>query len=305
VIAVLNYVDLVEDRLDPSVDGPAHSRHLDECADLDPLRERRWELATEASTELAILALDPDRSRDEKARAVDELLARHLSFEAGCDAGNDWCAAAEAEFADAEPCTCRHTTSRERSWLWLLLAPFLLLLRRRPRTALALAAGLFILTPSTAKASDFGLYVSGSGAIMNTALATSIGGRYTLANNWMIGLDAEWNPWIGGGFKDLRAGSINAYATIIFRIPMRAETLNLRMTLQLGASRIMFDLVGVAEGSIGPYVGLNVLGVEWKFAEDLFLVIDPAHISVPIPQVTGVPFAFPQYRVTLGLQWGG
>jgi hypothetical protein len=140
---------------------------------------------------------------------------------------------------------------------------------------------------------------------MKTALATSIGARYGIGNNWVLGLDAEWNPWIGGNLDEFRSGSVNVYATLIFRIPMRAETLNLRSTLQLGASRIMFDLVGVAEGSIGPYVGVNVLGVEWAFADEVALVIDPAHISIPMPQITGVPFLFPQYRVTLGLQWGG
>ena len=88
------------------------------------------------------------------------------------------------------------------------------------------------------------------------------------------------------------------------RVPMRFERVNLRSTLQLGASRMLFDLYGVPEGTTGPFVGLNLLGLDYELGRQLYLVVNPAHIALPIPQTSGAPFSYVQYRLSLGLQWG-
>ena len=80
--------------------------------------------------------------------------------------------------------------------------------------------------------------------------------------------------------------------------------MNVRSTLQLGISRMNFDLYGVPKGTVGPYVGFSLVGLDFELSKSLYLVLDPAHIAIPIPQTSGVPFAYPQYRVTLGLQFG-
>jgi hypothetical protein len=64
------------------------------------------------------------------------------------------------------------------------------------------------------------------------------------------------------------------------------------------------DLYGVPEGTVGPYIGFSLLGVEFELRRSIYLVFEPAHIAIPIPQTAGVPFAYPQYRVTLGFQFG-
>jgi hypothetical protein len=33
-----------------------------------------------------------------------------------------------------------------------------------------------------------------------------------------------------------------------------------------------------------------------------FLIVNPLNIAVPAPQLSGIPFAFPQYRATVGLE---
>jgi hypothetical protein len=33
-----------------------------------------------------------------------------------------------------------------------------------------------------------------------------------------------------------------------------------------------------------------------------FLIINPLNIAVPAPQLSGVPFSYPQYRATIGLE---
>jgi hypothetical protein len=79
---------------------------------------------------------------------------------------------------------------------------------------------------------------------------------------------------------------------------------NLRTTLQLGVSRMMFDLYGVPEGTLGPFIGFNLLGLDYELGDQFYLIVNPAHVALPIPQTTGAPFSYPQYRLTLGLQWG-
>ena len=66
---------------------------------------------------------------------------------------------------------------------------------------------------------------------------------------------------------------------------------------------LMFDLVGADKGQIGPYVGWNPLGLALPLGTHTKLVIKPGDIAVPIPQVTGIPFYYHQYRTTIGLEW--
>jgi hypothetical protein len=151
----------------------------------------------------------------------------------------------------------------------------------------------------------FGVEIAGGGsALQNGAVAASLGLRYRIGRRFLVGLDGEFNPWFAMEDRELRMGSTNVYATGIVRFPLRFQRVNIRSTLELGISRMNFDLVGVPEGSVGPYVGFNLLGIDYELARSFYLVVDPAHVAIPIPQTTGVPFAYPQFRFTLGLQIG-
>lgn len=156
-------------------------------------------------------------------------------------------------------------------------------------------------TPGT----PWGVAARFSGSFDNPALAAAVGARYRVSGHFLVGVDGEYNPWFAQNASVLRPGVVSAYATFIFRVPLAFERVNLRSTVQLGASRMMFDLYGVPEGTIGPYFGLSVLGIDYELGRQFYLTFDPAHIAVPMPQISGVPFANPQYRVTVGFQWGG
>jgi len=162
-------------------------------------------------------------------------------------------------------------------------------------------------TPDTKQREPFpfGVELAGGGAVLdNAALAASLGLRYRLNSHFLIGADGEFNPWFATRDRDLRAGTTNIYATGIVRFPLSFHRVNLRSTLELGISRMNMDLVGVPEGSVGPFVGFNLLGIDYEMARSFYLIVNPAHIAVPIPQINDVPFAYPQYRFTLGLQIG-
>jgi hypothetical protein len=117
-----------------------------------------------------------------------------------------------------------------------------------------------------------------------------------------VGLDGEWNSWISMyGPTNVRAGSANVYATAILRFPLAYENFNLRTTANLGVSYLLLDLYGAPKGSTGIYGALYPLGLEWKLSRTFLLIINPLGIAVPVPQLTGVPLSYPQYRFSIGL----
>ena len=147
--------------------------------------------------------------------------------------------------------------------------------------------------------------VSGGIAYDHPAMDVGIGARYQLGKPWMVGLDAEWNPWFTTSPKKIRSGTANFYASLIRRYQLAYELVNFRSTVSLGASYLLSNLVGAERGSIGPFLGLSFLGVEFKVARGFFLTVDPTYIAFPVPHITGAPFGYYQYRFQVGLEFGG
>ena len=152
--------------------------------------------------------------------------------------------------------------------------------------------------------STFGGQVFGGASYDNAAAVVGGGVRLLFAGTWLVGLDAEWNPFYQVHRKQFTAGTANVYATLIRRWPMRFERVSIRTTLNLGASYLLYDLYGAPAGSIGPFLGITFLGLEWKASRILYVIFEPTSIAIPVPQVSGAPFGYPQYRFTIGLQLG-
>ncbi|MEO8877437.1 MAG: MYXO-CTERM sorting domain-containing protein [Polyangiaceae bacterium] len=155
------------------------------------------------------------------------------------------------------------------------------------------------------KAGAFFAAAAIAGSFDRPALMARIGGRYALSRYWMVGLDVEWNPFLAVGESHFRAGSGAVYGSLIRRFQLAYEPINLRTTVSAGASMLLFDLVGAPTGSIGPYFGVSLLGLEVKLGKGFYLTIDPTSIAIPVPHVTGIPFVYYQYRFMLGLELGG
>ncbi|MCU0686938.1 MAG: hypothetical protein MUF34_32620, partial [Polyangiaceae bacterium] len=143
------------------------------------------------------------------------------------------------------------------------------------------------------------------GSIDNAALAGRGGALIRLSRGWLAGLEGEWNPYLSSNTGRFHEGSVNVYGTVIRQYQLKYEAVNLRTTLNAGISILAADLVGAPAGQIGPYVGLSPLGVEWKVARGFYVIFDPTHISIPVPNPKGAIFAYPQYRAMLGIQFGG
>jgi hypothetical protein len=339
---ILNFAEYAENTLDEAVDGPPHLSDLDRCDDPDDLRAERHRLAIQASAAALRALLDPP-NREAKLRAINEVITQYTSFDqdSDCTFGNDWCAAPEREY-DAAACGCRAAgaaPSGAGGWLAALLALLSVSLRRKrwrkPLLAASLAALAFASSPRSAQAQDRetggvtapldALSGSSSSAVRGhkdtagaffgrVALGASydkpgfsggLGLRYQLSQSFMIGFDGEWNPWLAITPGKLRTGAANGYFSLIRRFQLRYASVNVRTTLSLGGSYLLFDLVGARKGSFGPYFGLSLLGVEWKMARGFYLTIDPTNFSFPVPHITGVPFGYWQYRFLLGVEFGG
>jgi hypothetical protein len=147
----------------------------------------------------------------------------------------------------------------------------------------------------------FGLHAAFGGALDNTAIALSVGLRYRLTQSWLLGIDAELNPWASLEAQRFSLGVLNLYGTAIRRWEI-SDWVALRTSAHLGTSVLLTELVGARSGTAGLYIGLNLIGLEFELSPRWSLIIDPADVSIPIPNLTGAPLSYRQYRFTVALQ---
>jgi MYXO-CTERM domain-containing protein len=336
---VLNFVEQTEDTLVEAEDGPPHASELDDCEGGDEQRNEKRALATEASSVALLALLDPALSTAQKERAIDQMLDDYVAFDEGsdCSLENGWCDAPERQYGS--PTLGCHvappTTGGSSSALLALGAAIALARLRRRRSAIGAVAAVALLSlaaPAHAQVPDdqpinpnapyspnedvatknqveeagafFGRAAIGA-SYDNTALSAGAGLRYQLSRGWMLGFDAEWNPYAALSPSRLRSGSANAYLTLIRRFQLVGKSVNIRSAVAAGGSMLLFDLVGADKYSLGPYFGVSFLGVEWKAARGFYLTVDPTYIAIPIPNTVGVPFMYAQYRFLIGAEFGG
>jgi MYXO-CTERM domain-containing protein len=271
---------------------------------------------------------------------VQAVLDAYLGFSPGCTFENGWCNAPEHALGNGSATGCRVGGAETSKPLWSSFALATLAIAfaraRRRRLILAVLAASFAGAlgpyahaetsppdngdrgsmvappvptpvaepgPRDPNKTAFGVYVGGSGSISNEAFAAALGARLRASKHWTFGLDGEWNPFIAvDGASTVRAGAFNLYGTVIFRLPLAYEKFNLRVTGNAGMSRLLIDLYGAPKGSTGVYAGLAPLGLEWKMSRLFYLIVNPLNVAVPVPQLQGVPFSYPQYRASIGLE---
>lgn len=152
--------------------------------------------------------------------------------------------------------------------------------------------------------SPFGFAANLGGSLIHGAAAVNVGGLYRINERWVVGIGVEWNPWITSVPLEAKAGALSAYGTVIRRFPMKFDRVNLRTSLHLGASRLMFDVPGAPQGSIGPFASFTPLGIDYDLGGSVRLVLDPVEIAVPMPYVGLIPLYYEQFRLMIGLQIG-
>jgi uncharacterized protein (TIGR03382 family) len=151
----------------------------------------------------------------------------------------------------------------------------------------------------------WGFTGSFGGAVDRPALAMSLGGRYRLTEQWIVGLDGGWNPWITTSPMKLRSGVLTVSGTVIRRFPMAFDRVNLRTSLHLGVSTLLFDVYGAPKYSTGPYIAFSPLGIDYDLGGSVRIVFDPMEMALPMPLVGQLPLYYEQFRFIIGLQVGG
>lgn len=71
-----------------------------------------------------------------------------------------------------------------------------------------------------------------------------------------------------------------------------------------GMSVRLLDVYGAPRGSVGPFAALSPLGIDVDLGRGWRFVLDPVVLVLPVPHVTGLPFYYPQYRLSAAFQFG-
>jgi hypothetical protein len=152
--------------------------------------------------------------------------------------------------------------------------------------------------------SPWGFTAMAGGAVDRPAGAVMVGGRYRFTEQWIVGLDAGWNPWVMTSPMTVRAGVATLAATLIRRFPMRYDRVNLRSSLHLGVSTLLFDVYGAPMYSTGPYGAFSPLGLDYDLGHAVRIVWDPMEIALPVPLLGQLPLYYEQFRFMIGIQIG-
>ncbi|HET7505579.1 MAG TPA: hypothetical protein VFK02_31380 [Kofleriaceae bacterium] len=152
--------------------------------------------------------------------------------------------------------------------------------------------------------SPWGVTATFGAAIDRPAAVASLGGRYRLTERWVVGLDAAWNPWVTTSPMAMHAGVATFYATLIRRFPMRYDRVNLRSSLHLGTSTLLFDVYGAPKYSTGLYGAISPLGLDYDLGKSVRIVLDPMEIALPVPLLGQLPLYYEQFRFVVGIQIG-
>ncbi len=309
-------------------DGHEHLDVLDDCSSSMPAIERREAWAREASTALLAAVADPQGGRAGRLTRAAAVLDAEFNIEAGCGVDNRWCDSVEPTLGG-----CAAAPGSLAGTALLVLA--LLALGRRGRwlgavmvvMAVASASGDARAQPEAADATSvdeseqqveqqervieslddtvkasWGVAGTIGGALDRGAGAIAGGVRFNPWRDVGLGLDLEYNPWISLSNQEIAAG-VATLAVPVHWTLKRFGSWELRTTARFGASMLLFDLVGAGKGSIGPFVGWNPLGLAIPLGGSTKLIVAPGDIAVPIPQITGIPFYYHQYRFTVGVEW--
>ncbi|MDX2093314.1 MAG: MYXO-CTERM sorting domain-containing protein, partial [Kofleriaceae bacterium] len=276
---VANWIDSTKPPIyDVVVDGYHHVGPLDDCRRDDPRGRDRMARATTAVTRLLVAIRDPAPGR--RAR-IDAALDVIFAQELGCTFENRYCDAQELDEETSSGCAA----TPGPGGLLVLVGVLALVVRRRRRAwpwsrVIALVAAL---VPSRGIAERRLHLDARVGASLDHAAQATVLGAGVDLDRFSLGLAAEWNPWFSLDTTRANLGVASAYATLARRW-YDGSRFTLYSRAEVGASLMLFELVGVDRYSTGLYLGGSLLGVGVPLGTRPAGDIDPAHIAIAVPQ---------------------
>jgi hypothetical protein len=120
---------------------------------------------------------------------------------------------------------------------------------------------------------------------------------------WLIvGVGGEYERWFSLSSGADADGVANIYGTATF-VYGAIGPVEIRSTIYVGVSILLFDLVGADRGSVGPFLGISPVGIGLRATRSLRVFIDPGGFFVEIPQLAGIPLIRRTHRFVVGLHW--
>ncbi len=311
---VLNFVDRAQGGYDEARDGYDHISALDGCDPASLNESHRTAVATDASEQLLRAVVDGAGGGPERVVRAAAVVDAWTVIEPGCSYANRYCAAPELSEVSAGCAAGPSAPSPSKAPALATLSAAVMLMRSRRRSlaALSLAAALALLprdalaqTPSPATPNEpvlFAIRALVGASIDRGAMAASLGAHLRVSSRLSLGVTAEYNPWYSLATMSLFTGVFNAYITGSFAW-RRVGNLVLHSSLSAGTSVLLADLIGADAGSVGIYVGASILGLTVDLSRHVHVIVLPATVSVPVPQLSGVPIIYQQYRFSIGFEW--
>ncbi len=130
------------------------------------------------------------------------------------------------------------------------------------------------------------------GSVDRPAFVVVGGVRYRVAEKWIVGFDLGWNPWVTTCPMKVRSVVATASGVVTRRFPMKFDRVNLRTSFHLGASMLLFDVYGAPKYSVGPYVALSPLGIDYDLGHAVRIVWDPMEMALPVPLLGQLPLHY-------------
>lgn len=325
VRGVLNWVDWLKggSAYDEARDGFQHISALDNCGASDEGGPERRAAATQATRELLNAIADDSGGREGRLARAGAVIDSWFGRDTSCGAANDWCDAPERSQVGVTGCAVAR--GGQGAVVWLLVAAAIFSWRRRRGLLLALLiaraasaqesptdetrgekkeGAIPKATPSEQRklvSRPFGTLIKGGFAIDNAAAQVGLGVRYDLNRTWTVGLGLDWSPWLSLDTARTTRGTADIYAEGVFHLDVR-DFLELRITAAAGISVMLFDTWAAPSGSVGPYFMISPLGVGFRMNDRLRLLVDPAELVFPVPQMKGIPLIYRQHRLSIALQ---
>jgi hypothetical protein len=299
---VTNWIDFsTSDDYDRARDGFEHLSTVDDCLRNTSVERYHLNQAEAAVSDLLLALADPGGDGNARLARVEAVLDRAFTIEPGCTYANSYCDAPELGELDGG-------CSAGGAGAGLLVVLGFLGLRRRKRIRPVFLTACLSSTaiagpndpepqPALVWHGDFRF-----GAALDHAALAFMGGAGVDHGRWTYGLSLEWNPFFSLETSRSKPGALNVYASLARRW-YDGERFALYSRAEVGTSTMLFDVVGVDQWDTGLYLGGALLGVAVKKHHGLRVVFDPSHYVVPIPRLTGLPFYYRQYRISIGLEY--
>ena len=146
-----------------------------------------------------------------------------------------------------------------------------------------------------------GFSVSLFGSLDEAGFGGGLGLRLPLAENFILGIDAEYDAWFSIEAGRFETGAFNGYLSgiIVWATFHRVEV---RSSLHAGVTVLLSELYNSDRGSVGPFLGVTPISVAIRVTRAVRVVLDPGGVFVEIPRVSpGPPLIRRAHRLMVGL----